>query len=210
MKPSMAIVTGLVLAGQSALWFRWWRRNPLISEENGPMEASQAVMILIGVCILAWTAKRGITVGDRNFRWSLTLFYGTFVFSEIDTRPVGSPIMELVFDGAVRNVLLAVLWAAAISAFLRHRTATWQVFRAWLTTSAGLSLMAAGVLWSLSATIDKLKLFPGTHHFYEELPETNAAILMLIAAVVTARLHRRTWQGNRADAQTPPGTGRGP
>jgi hypothetical protein len=209
MKRSMVIATGLVLAGQSALWILWRRRNPLISEENGPMEAAQALMILIGAAVLAWTAQRGVTIGERIFRWSLALFYGTFVFSEIDTRPLGSPIMELVLDGAIRNVLLAVLWAAALMAFLRHRVATWQVFRGWIGTSAGVLLMAAGVLWMLSATIDKLKLFRGTHHFYEELPETSAAILMLLAAVVTARLPQRSLPDNGVGARDPEERGPG-
>ena len=173
------------------------------------MEVFQAVTILIALCFLAWTATRSVKVGERIFRWSLTLFYGTFVFSEIDTRPVGSPLMELVFDGAIRNVLLAVLWVVAIIAFLRERTATWQAFRSWITTSAGLLLLAAGVLWTLSATIDKLKLFPGTHHFYEELPETSAAILMFLTAVVTARLPERSLPGNRGGAQDPAERGRG-
>ena len=98
--------------------------------------------------------------------------------------------MELVFDGPVRNLLLAILWSAAVITFLRHGTAVWRYFCHWIITDAGLLMIAAGFFWLVSGTIDKLKLFSGTHHFYEELPETSAAILMVLAAIATARTRR--------------------
>jgi len=62
---------------------------------------------------------------------------------------------------------------------------TWRLFRKWLPTAEGFLLMAAGILWVLSATGEKLHMIhpqaPGI--FVEELLETNAAWLMLVSAV---------------------------
>ena len=182
LKPSPAVAVGLLLAAQSAGWFVWWSYDSRISLENGPMETFQAMTVLAGTCMLSWRALRDETVAGRILFEGLALFYATFVLSEIDTRPLGSPIMELVFDGLVRNLLLGVLWTAAVIVFLRHRTAVWRLFYQWIMTRTGRYLIAAGCFWLVSGTIDKLKLFPGTHHFHEELPETCAAILMFLAA----------------------------
>jgi hypothetical protein len=187
MKPSPAVAVGLLLAFQSALWFVWWSYDTQVSRENGPMETFQALTVLAGVCLLSWKALRDETVAGRVFSGGLALFYATFVVGEIDTRAVGSHILELMFDGLIRDLVLAVLWLGALIAFLRHRTAVWRFFCHWIQTPAGRYLIAAGFFWLVSGTIDKLGLFPGTNHFYEELPETSAVILMVLSAYATAR-----------------------
>jgi hypothetical protein len=180
---ALAVVSILVL--QTAIWFLGRAYNPLVSVENGPMEIFQAGAMLVGWFFLAWTASQVDSLSHRVLLSGLALFYLTFVFGEIDTRVFASPLLELVFDGAVRDLLFGLLWAGAVLLFFRHRRPTWICFRQWLPSAGGLLLLIAGAFWLASGAVDKLHLFAGTHHFFEELAEVNAAMLMLMAAVHT-------------------------
>jgi hypothetical protein len=183
-----AISVALTLVVHTALWFLCRSYYPLISVENGPMEIFQAVALLGGCAILAWRASRVESTHDRLLLLGLAIFYLTFVFGEIDTRVLASPFLELVFDGAVRNLLLGLLWGGAFVAFFRHRHLTWRRFREWLPSAGGILLLTAGGFWLVSGGIDKLHLLPGTHHFFEELAEVNAVMLMLLTALHAAFL----------------------
>ena len=52
--------------------------------------------------------------------------------------------------------------------------------------------------------IDKLDWFPGSHHFYEELAETNAVVLMLLAAILTPRTVRDPGHGSPGNRHSIP------
>lgn len=190
MNPLSAAGIVLFLVAQSGFWIAWRFQNPFVSVENGPMEIFQALTILAGLVILVGNMALTKPTPNRVLLGAMALFYATFVLGEIDMREAGSPLLELIFDGAIRDILLTALWVLAAMIFWRHRQTTWRLFLDWLPTPGGLLLLVAGGFWILSGTIDKLHWFPGTHHFFEELAETNATVLMLLGAIHVSRFLR--------------------
>lgn len=180
-----------ILLGLSALWTLGWLQNPLLSEENGPMENFQAAALLMGLIPCCWAVVRDQSLAQRILCGGLALLFATFIVLEVDIRKFDAPLLNKLFNGRIRDLWLGVLWGVAGILFLRHRSAVWQRFTQWLFSGAGWYMLAAGGLWVCSAIVDKLSLFPESHHFFEELLEINATFLMFVSALLTVKTRRQ-------------------
>jgi hypothetical protein len=172
----------LFLAAQSAVWWFVWQHNPMISEENSIMENFQVVCLLLGITLLAWTVVLRGTVTRREVLLGLALLYATFLILEVDTRGWNAPWLSKVFNGRIRDLWLGSLWLALAITCWRNATLVWKSGLSWLCSPSGALTVLAGLFWVASSVVDKLGLFPLTHHFPEELLETNATLLMILAA----------------------------
>ena len=133
------------------------------------------------------TVAKNRVASRRTLFGSLALFYATFIILEVDTRAFNAPWFNWCFNGAVRDLWLGGLWVIAGGCFFRFWRDTWRLFTEWVASLAGVCLLAAGGFWLASGACDKVRFFPGSHHFVEELLEVNAGILMLLCAVLTLR-----------------------
>jgi hypothetical protein len=180
----------IVLAVFSVLWF-WLSTTSAganIFVEHGPMENFQAICIALGFFIFLGQI-RSTRPPQRLLVCALATFYLTFVVVEFDTRELGWRTAALILNGPVRNVWLVGLWILLCLWALRHRRPLLQTGWQWLWSPSGWLLMGAGVFWLVAGAVDKLKLFspPSRNLLVEELLESNAALLMLVAAVATVR-----------------------
>jgi hypothetical protein len=182
--------TTAVLAIFSALWL-WLSTTTAganIFVEHGPMENFQAICIALGFLIYLRQIPSS-PPAQRLLICALALFYLTFVVVEFDTRELGWRTAALVLNGAVRNAWLAALWILLCLWGLRRRRTLVPTGWRWFWSPSGWLLMASGVFWIVAGSVDKLKVFspPARNLLVEELLETNAALLMLVAAVTTVR-----------------------
>jgi hypothetical protein len=184
----LATTVGLVVF--SALWL-WLSTTPAganIFVEHGPMENFQAICIGLGF-LLYLGQIRSSQPPHRLLVAALAVFYLTFVVVEFDTRELGWRTAAVVLNGPVRNIWLVALWAAICVWALRHRRIVLPTGWRWLGSPSGLLLMGSGVFWIVAGAVDKLKLFspPARNLLVEELLETNAALLMVVAAIAIVR-----------------------
>jgi hypothetical protein len=187
----LLLAVGVLMVGQTLLWFFLWSRGLTVAEEHGPMEITQAALLGVGLLLLgrsAWVAGPG---PQRVLHCGLMLLYGTFLLLEVDTRDFGIKQLDVFFNGIVRNLWLGGLWVWLGVAALRCFWPLWRTFRQWLPGCAGLLLCASGALWITSRVVEQLHLFPEAGFFPEELVETNAALLMLAAALAGPLRSRR-------------------
>ena len=190
MKPRArsVIVMTAVLALFSAAWLWLGTKRPGIFVEHGPMENFQAICITLGLLFLVWQMFQ-VESAPRIIAAGVALLYATFLIVEFDTRELGWRAAAAVLNGPVRNTWLAILWVALAIWALRYRVFLVATLRQWVWSAAGLFLVAAGLFWVAGGIVDKLKLLgSGPRNLLgEELLETNAALLMLLAAIAAAR-----------------------
>jgi hypothetical protein len=202
MKPLIQRIIGMavVLALFSAFW--WWlsTKNPRIFVEHGPMENFQAICITLGLLIFLWQMYAVAAPGRIVFA-GLALFYGTFVVVEFDTRELGWRAAAVLLNGPIRDAWLAALWILLGIWAFRYRRDLIPIGRAWLSSATGLFLGAAGLFWIAAGIVDKLKLLgsPSRNLLGEELLETNAALLMLLAAVAARFVNKRPTVASAAE-----------
>lgn len=182
----------VVLVLFSALWLWFSTKTSGLFVEHGPMENFQALCIAFGFVLFLWQLSAQ-PPPQRVLFSGLALFYATFLVVEFDTRELGWGAAATALNGPVRNAWLAALWVLLCVWAFRHRRALFQIVRQWLGSPAGLLLMASGAFWLAGGIVDKLKLLGASSQnlLAEELLETNAALLMLLAAVTTVRQFRK-------------------
>ncbi|MGH8527120.1 MAG: hypothetical protein ACREXY_23820 [Gammaproteobacteria bacterium] len=175
----------LVIA--TLLWLWAAAVHPKIYVENGPMENFQVGCLGVGGVLFVWRAWLVDERAARVLFAALALFYVTFLIREFDTRKFDVPIVTSVLSGTVRNVWLGGLWVVAGYFIYRSRGSVAPFGRRWLATPGGRLLLLAGVFWVLGAGVDKAELFGSKPRdmLAEELLEVNAALLMLISAIVS-------------------------
>lgn len=146
------------------------------------MENTQALGLFCGLVLYAWHGAREKSLGRRKLLLSLSLIYLTLLVLEVDVRKWGVLWLNKALNGRLRDLWLGLLWMTNSILILRDIRAFWHSGLAWLRSPSGVLVILAGVLWVISGLVDKLRLYPDAHHFPEELIETNACLLMLLAA----------------------------
>lgn len=194
MKPRKREVLGIIasLLAFTGLWLWLSTDAPEIFVEHGAMENFQAICMTLGVLLFLWQMRTG-ELPQRITSGGLALFYATFLILEFDTRELGWRAAATVLNGAIRNGWLGALWLLLGIWVFRHRHAVVPVARQWLWSRAGLLLVLAGCFWVAGGAVDKLKLLGSTSRnlLGEELLETNAALLMLLAALAAVRSSKK-------------------
>lgn len=185
---SLWLWTVIPLLVSNGLFIPLWLAGKHVEVENGPMENLHGSFLLLG-CVVIFSSLGRFAGGERILRAGLGLFFLNFVVREVDLRAYDLPTVNFLIRGWFRNSWLAGFWLLGALWFLRHRVAVWQAFRDWSPTAAARLLVVAGVIWVLSTGAEKLHLIqpPDRGLFVEELLETNACWLMLVAAVLIRR-----------------------
>jgi 4-amino-4-deoxy-L-arabinose transferase-like glycosyltransferase len=176
----------ILLVGASLLWLWAAAVYPKIYVENGPMENFQVGCLGVGALLFAWQA-RGLQRAERVLFAALALFYITFLIREFDTRKFDWPIANAILSGTIRNVWLGALWLVTGYFIYRSRAKLVPLGLRWVGTPEGRLLLVAGVFWVFGAAVDKLELFGSKPRdmLAEELLEINAALLMMLSAIVS-------------------------
>jgi hypothetical protein len=178
-----------LLVGSTALWLWIAAVRPRVHVEHGPMENFQAGCLALGGVLLGHRAWRSGKGAERAWLGALALLYVTFLFLELDTGEFDWPAVNTVLQGVVRNAWLGLLWSVAGLALFRHRRDVPEVARRWLGTSPGKLLLTAGLFWAAGSVVDKTEpfLLRSQNMLVEEIWESNAALLMALAAVIGSR-----------------------
>lgn len=180
------LLVTLALAAQSLVWFFWWRQDATIARENGPMENFQAVAILIGLALLARGALQAPLPAQRLCLTGLAMFYLNLILLEVDTRRLGVPWLAWLCNGVPRATLLGSLWIVAGIWFAQHWRDTLRTFWRAMFAPPGAWLAASCFFWVAGRLAEELRMDKTTKLFIEEIPETNAALLMIVAGWVWA------------------------
>lgn len=159
-----------------------------IAREHGPMENTQTAFLLGALFSLGWQAWRERAAEVKMMRAGMGWGFLIFLMLEFDVRPFEVKWLNVLLNGAVRNTVL-VLGTVALGAWVaRHMRTAWAGFVGWLSTASPTLLVFAGALWFAGAIIERWGTLPkGTTMFVEELLETSATWLMMVATFVRPR-----------------------
>jgi len=176
---ALALTVSFLVASQGAYQ---------IAREHGPMENIQAGLLLVALLSLGWQVWRERIAEIKVMRAAMAWGFFIFLILEFDVRPFEVKWLNVLLNGAPRNILLVLgtvtlaLWVA------RNISAAVAGFLSWLSTFSATLLVVAAVLWFAGAIIEHWATVPKeTATFFEELLETNAAWLMMLATVVCPR-----------------------
>jgi hypothetical protein len=159
-----------------------------IAREHGPMENIQAGFLLGALLLLGWQAWREKTAGVRIMRAMMAWGYFAFLILEFDVRPFEVKWLNVLLNGAPRNLLLILGSVTIASWAARHLSGVVAGFATWLSTFSATLLVVSAALWFTGAIIEHWGSLPKpTATFFEELLETNATWLMMLATVVRPR-----------------------
>lgn len=149
------------------------------AREHGPMENLQAGFLLAGFVKLCLTVRRKKEAGMRIMAALMAWGYLAFLVREFDVRPFNVGWLTLLLSGRVRAawVIFALLLLGTWT--LRNWRAVISAVHVWRRTLAAMLLVASGILWLTGAVMESKAMF------LEELVETNAAWLMMLAALYT-------------------------
>jgi hypothetical protein len=174
-----ALTVSLLVAGQGATG---------IAREHGPMENIQAGLLLGALLALGWQAWRERSTELRIMRAVMAWGYFVFLVLEFDVRPFQVKWLDVLLNGAPRNVLL-LLGSVALLGWARGNIpGVVAAFVSWLSSFSAMLLVAAAIFWVTGAIIEHWAPMPkSTATFFEELMETNAAWLMMLAVVMRPR-----------------------
>lgn len=162
---------------------------PGIGREHGPMENFQAICLLLAALIFYICQRRVLTRGGSRLLWSLALFCATVLLLEFDTRHFGWPLLTYVTNGWIRDVWLALLWLFMSWVVLRRWSSVWSSFQVWIVNSSGRLMLVAGFFWGFSLWVEGAEWANMSgKYFLEELMEVNGVLLMLGAALLSARV----------------------
>lgn len=156
------------------------------------MENVQLACLFAGVVILLVGARLTGQPGLRVIFSGGALVYLTLFLLEFDVRPFKIPVLTQLLNGPVRNSWVSALWLLLLAAIVKHHTAVIPAFRAWVLSSAGILLMVAAGFWAAGKFAEELRLFASAHQnmFAEELMESHAALIMVLAAAEALRLRK--------------------
>ena len=189
----LALTASFVVASQ---------RGYQIAREHGPMENIQAGFLLGALLSLGWQAWRERTAEARILRAVMAWGYFAFLILEFDVRPFEVKWLNVLLNGAPRNLLLVLGSVAIASWAARHISGVVAGFASWLSTFSATLLVVSAVLWFTGAIIEHWGPLPKpTATFFEELLETNATWLMMLATVVRLR-HFTIPPVQKADSHT--------
>jgi len=164
-----------------------------VAHENGPIENLQLLLAICGAVLFACSAK-GQGTGCKVLVTGLALLFLTMAVREAEVRPLEIPWLTAVMKGSGKKIWLGSLWLIAGLWFLRHRLPTWLAFRGWLGSRAGKILIAGAMLLVLGSVFEKSHLLKSEAMtmFVEELCELNGQWLLLISAIWTLKMYRRS------------------
>ncbi len=169
----------------TVIWVVLYQFQWITPEENSRMENVQAAEILLSTIFFLVVVRSRRERLERVFFSSLALFCVTFFFREVDIENLGfNPVITWLGSGFGRNLWLGVAWFLFLLIFLFHARKLCKIFLPWLNSTAGRTMLLAGLFFILALPLDK-KVFPISKLcalFYEELLESNASILMLLSA----------------------------
>ena len=154
------------------------------------MENFQIACFLAGMVFLAGVLRKGRSAEERTFVIGLLLFYGSFIVLEVDTRRLGMPLLEKIFNGRIRDIWLLLFWLGGAWMFIRNARQTLHYFVRWLRRPSGIVLLLAGTFWMAAVVMDKGTLGVKSL-FVEELMEVAATWLMMQSAGLTWFWQRR-------------------
>ena len=154
-----------------------------IAEEHGTMENLQAICLATGVLLLwvqAWKAsdltKQALALAG--------LGYFTMLLLEFDVRPFKVAWLTEFLSGPIRNLWLGAAWVCCLGWAAKDLSKIMHQARAWARGATGAVLTASAIFWIAGSVFEDLKLCSHKENlFIEELMETNAALLMLWAAL---------------------------
>ena len=147
------------------------------AREHGPMENLQAGLLLAGFVRLCVHVRQAKESGTRILCALMAWGYLAFLVREFDVRAFNVGWLTLLLSGRVRAawvafaLLLLAIWA------LRNLRSVITAAHAWRRTLAAVLMVASGALWLTAAVMESKAMF------LEELVETNAAWLMMLAAL---------------------------
>lgn len=177
------------------IWTGLFLGGTQIAHENGPMENLQVAFLAAGAALLAWSAFIATAVEPQLLLAGLTMFYVNFAIREVEIGTGQAPewIVYLLNDRP-RDVWITAVWAVLFVLFLRRGRGVLQYFLIWIKSTPGRLLVAAGVAYGLSSLFDNaLVVLPAEQSsFVEELADSVATTLMLLAAVFVFRDRRQT------------------
>ena len=103
-----------------------------------------------------------------------------------------------VFNPPIRNHWLGAAWLVAFLVFVRNAMISWRAFLHWVKSLQGALVCIAGVFYLAGDLFDRnvFDLPRESNIFYEEILESNATTLMILAAVLSLRWAQRSaWWG---------------
>lgn len=175
------------------------RQEAAVYEENGPIEALQAI-VLAASCLgfLSSVVRKG--QGGKAILLFCSLLCYSFVLRELDVERFDVPaVIKLVGSGAGRNATLAVAFSALLiyvaSRFSRYRKALLLFLR----EKPGILLMAGGLFLFAGDIFEKSH---GIIHygFFEEIFELYGYGFILWSALATLSRSDSGSKPNRNDA----------
>jgi hypothetical protein len=178
----------------AAFWAILAGSNLHISDEHELMENSQAWCLLIGSSIFGFLALRSQRRDCRQLFGALALLYASFFLREVEVEDLKIPdVLILLGSGTGKRILLLTCWGVALLFFLKHARQTWNLFKRWIRSLAGICILVGGVCYFIGLPFDKnaFGIEPGLNLFLEEIAESIATIWMLISAILSLLLFRR-------------------
>jgi hypothetical protein len=192
-----SILTLVFVVLLAYLNFMVWRSfSPSIAHENHIMENIQAGSLFLGFLLYFFISYKSKARGYKILFMGLALFYLTFCMREVEFDKFEFQLALFdVFNPPIRNYWLGATWLVAFLVFVRNAMISWRAFLHWVKSLQGALVCIAGVFYLAGDLFDK-HVFDLSNMFYEEILESNATTLMILAAVLSLRWAQRSaWWG---------------
>lgn len=164
--------------------------------ENGLLENAQAFLLMLAILTYAVLSMRE-TVPLSLLHQSLALLSFSFLLRELDLELLPLPlVVRLLGSGLGRTILLLALWMAMAWKWIGCIKDKRGFTRRWFYNRSFLLLMIAAQLLMLSELIEKNIFLLPDPQLFEEMAESNAYLLLLLAAFSNARIRFGSEKGS--------------
>ena len=198
-----SILTLVFVVSLAYLNFMAWRTGQVVPEgvahENHIMENIQAGSLFLAFILYFFISYKLNAKGYKILFLGLGLLNLTFFMREVefDEFEIQLALFD-VFNPPIRNYWVGAAWVVSFLVFVRNAKISWRAFLHWVKSLQGALVCIAGVFYLAGDLFDKnvFDLPREPNMFYEEILETNATTLMILAAVLSLRwAQRSTWWG---------------
>lgn len=179
----------LLLADIAAIAYGFGANELLaVAYENGPVENVQALALLLSGMVylrIAFREKRAALTASSLALLCLSLLLREL---DIDSPALGVSYIVIFFvQGGGRNAMLPALWALVLLFAARDFRGYVARMIAYLKSTSGLLLIAAGGVTALGWIFDHLTPIGALSMFCEEFIEMNGYALLLLGALHARR-----------------------
>ena len=181
------------------VWRAFWHDSPSVAHESHIIENIQAGYLFVAFILYIFISYKSNAKGYKILFLGLGLFCLTFFMREVefDDFEVQLGLFEL-FNPPIRNYWVGAAWLISFLVFVCNAKVSWNAFLHWVKSLHGVLVCSAGLFYLAGDLFDKnvFDLPYEPNIFFEEILESNASTLMILAAALSVRWAQRSnWWG---------------